>query len=162
MPAFLKEAHTFRDTLTGKDCVELKYTKYIEGEGYVNLSECLDARPIGGWTDLKSSRESMRYEQFLDTMVEKTLITRRIIALIQLENILCENKNIHSLLRIMHTIKIIDPTFEPPIINIKCKWQKKLIKNICLYTLPNVIENCVNEKRLERLFNIMRLIESEI
>ena len=75
MPAFLKEAHTFQDSLTGREGVELKYTRYIEGDGYVNFAECFDARPIGGWTDIKSTRESMRYEQFLDTMVEKTLTT---------------------------------------------------------------------------------------
>lgn len=162
MPAFLKEAHTFRDSLTGKESVELKYTRYIEGKGYVDFAECFDARPIGGWTDIKSSRESMRYEQFLDTMVEKTLTIRRVMALIQLENLLCENNNIYSLLRIMNTIKIIDPTFEPPIINVRCKWQKKLVRSICLHTLPHVIEFCTNEKRLDRLFNVMRLIESEI
>lgn len=162
MPSFLKEAHVFTDTETGRSCVELKYTRYIEGDGYVDFAECFDARPIGGWTDLKSSRESMRYEQFLDTMVEKTITTRRVMALIELDNVLCENKNIHSLLRILNTVKILDPTFETPIINTRCGWQKRLVKSMCLNTLPHVIEHCTSEKRLERMFNVMRVIESEI
>lgn len=162
MPSFLKEAHVFYDAHVGHECVELKYTRYIEGEGYKNFTECFVARPIGGWTDIKSSRESMRYEQFLDTMVEKTITTRRVMALIELENVLCENKNIHSLLRIMNAVKIIDPTFNPPVINITCNWQKNLVKSICHHTIPRVIEFCTNEKRLDRLFNVMRLIESEI
>jgi len=156
MPSFLKEAHVFGDY------VELKYTRYIEGEGYVDFAECFDAKPIGGWTDIKSSKESMRYELFLDAMVEKTIITRRVMALIELDNILCENKNIHSLLRIMNTVKILDPTFTTPYINTTCGWQKRLVKSICLNTLPQVIEHCTNEKSLERMFNVMRVIESEI
>lgn len=156
MPSFLKEA------TTDGNQVELRYTRYIEGDGYVDFTERLDARPIGGWTNLMSSRESMRFEQFLDTMVEKTVTTRRVMALIQLDNVLCENHNIHALLRIMNTTRIIDPTFTPPFINMHCGWQKKLVRGICHNVLPSVIESCTNEKRLERMFNVMRLIESEI
>tara|TARA_Y100000389_G_C17430328_1_gene502170 strand:- start:1081 stop:1551 length:471 start_codon:yes stop_codon:yes gene_type:complete len=156
MPSFLKKA------TTDGNHVELKYTRYIEGDGYVDFTECFDARPIGGWSKLVSSKESMRFEQFLDTMVEKTITTRRVMALIELDNVLCENKNIHTLLRIMNTAKIIDPTFTPPFINTHCGWQKRLVMGICHNVLPSVIETCSNEKRLERMFNVMRLIESEI
>ena len=158
MPSFLKEAHVFADGTR----VELKYTRYIEGDGYVDFADCFTARPIGGWKDLVSSKESMRYEQFLDTMVEKTNTVRRVMALIQLDNALCENKNIHSLLRVMHAVKIIDPTFTPPHINTRCGWQKRLVKSMCLHTLPHVIEHCTNDKSLERFFNVMRAIEAEI
>ena len=162
MPSFVKEAHVFHDKLTGKECVELKYTRYVEGRGYCDFAECFIAGPIGGWSDIKSSRQCMRYEQFLDTMVEKTIETRRVMALIQLENVLCENKNIHSLLRIMNCVKILDPTFIPPVINIRCSWQKTLVKRMCENTLPHVIEHCTNENRLATFFIVMRLIESEI
>lgn len=158
MPSFLKEAHVSDNG----NQVELKYTRYIEGYGYKNFAECFDARPIGGWKDIVSSKESMRYEQFLDTMVEKTITTRRVMALIELDNVLCENKNIHSLLRIMNTVRILDPTFITPFINIHCGWQKRLVRNMCIHTLPIVIDSCTNEKRLDRMFNVMRLIESEI
>jgi hypothetical protein len=104
----------------------------------------------------------MRYERFLDTMVEKTITTRRVMALIQLENLLCENTNVHSLVRIMNTVRILDPTFITPYINTSCGWQKKFVKGMCLHTLPHVIETCADENRLDRLFNVMRLIESEI
>jgi hypothetical protein len=162
MPSFVTEAHVFHDKLTNKQCVELKYTRYIEGQGYCDFAECFVAGPIGGWCDITSSRECMRYEQFLDTMVEKTIETRRVMALIELENVLCENKNIYSLLRVMNCVKILDPTFIPPFINTKCSWQKKLVKSMCNRTLPHVIENCTNEKRLDTFFIVMRLIESEI
>ena len=157
MPSFLKEAHVFND-----EYIELKYTRYIEGQGYKDFADCFHARPIGGWTDIKSNKESMRYERFLDTMVEKTITTRRVMALIQLENLLCENTNVHSLVRIMNTVRIIDPTFITPFINTACGWQKKFVKGMCLHTLPHVIDTCTDENRLDRLFNVMRLIESEI
>lgn len=162
MPSFLKEAHVFTDSHTGEEYIELKYVKYFEGEGYRDLAACFNARPIGGWTDIKSNKESMRYEQFLDTMVEKKVTTRRVMAMVELDNVLCENKNIHSLLRIMNTVRILDPTFVTPYINTRCGWQKRLVKSMCLHTLPQVIEQCTDEKRLERMFNVLRLIESEI
>lgn len=162
MPSFLKEAHAFTDINSGKECIEIKYTRYISGEGYRNFTESFDARPIGGWRDITSNKESMRYERFLDAMVEKTIATRRKMALIELENVLCENNNIHSLLRVMNTVRIIDPTFIAPFINVKCGWQKRFIRSMCLNTLPQVIEHCTDEKRLERMFNVMRLIETEI
>lgn len=161
MPSFVKEAHVFRDPSTGKQCVELKYTRYIDGQGYSDFAACFEAGPIGGWSSIKSTRECMRYERFLDTMVEKTIDTRRVMAEMELENVLCENTNIHSLLRIMNTVKILDPTFVPPIINIRCAWQKRLVGHVCRRTIPRVIKTCTNDKRLDTFFIVLRLIESE-
>lgn len=158
MPSFVKEAHVFRDN----QCVEIKYTRYIDGQGYRDFAECFEAAPIGGWSDIKSTRECMRYERFLDTMVEKTIETRRVMASIELENVLCENKNIKSLLRILNSIKILDPTFVPPIINTRCAWQKRLVTHVCIHIIPNIIETCTNEKRLDTFFIVLRLIESEM
>lgn len=161
MPAFLKESHAFKSDLTGDTHVEIKYTRYIDGEGYQNFADCFTTKPVGGWTDLKSQTESMRYEDFLDTMVEKTVVVRRVMALIQLDNCLCENNNIYSLIRIMNAVKIIDPTYEPSFINITCGWQKRFIKDFCTRTLPTVVETCNNEMRLEKLFNVLKSIEQE-
>jgi hypothetical protein len=161
MPSYVKEAHVFTDNRTNKKCVEFKYTRYVEGDGYRNYAASFAASPIGGWSDINSSHESIRYELFLDTMVEKTLTTRRVMALTQLENVMCENVNTQSHSRIMNSVKILDPTFIPPIINMQCSWQKKLVRSMCHITLPYVIENCTNEKRLDTFFIVMRLIESE-
>jgi hypothetical protein len=162
MPSYVKEAHTFKDNRTNETCVEVKYMRYVEGDGYLNFTACFAAGAIGGWSDIKSSNESMRYEMFLDTMVEKTIETRRVMALIQLENAMCENNNSRSHSRIMNSVKILDPTFVPPVINMRCSWQKKLVKSLCTFTLPHVIKNSTNEKRLETFFIVMRLIESQI
>jgi|TARA_B110000908_G_C10209617_1_gene429505 hypothetical protein len=161
MPSYVKEAHVYVNN-NGISCIEMKYTRYIEGRGYVNFPECYEAEPIGNWEDIDASHESFRYEEFLDTMVEKTIAIRRTMAVIELDNVLCENHNIHSILRIMNAVKIIDPTFVPVIINTRCTWQKQVAKDFCAYTFPDVIYACKNTKRLDKLFTVLRMIEEEL
>jgi len=81
--------------------------------------------------------------------------------LVQLENILLENKNSYSLLRIMNMIKILDPTFIPPLINLTCSWQKRMMKEFCITTIPRVIESSTNHYRLTKFFRVSQLIESD-
>ena len=50
-------------------------------------------------------------------------------ALVELESALCENNNTRSVVRIMNAVKILDPTFSPPVINMHCAWQKRFIFN---------------------------------
>ena len=61
----------------------------------------------------------------------------------------------------MNSIKILDPTFSPPYINKKCSWQKKLVREICLDILPDVIKTSTNKLKLEKLFRTLQLIESK-
>lgn len=157
MPAFVKEAHVVSDS-----GVSVLVTKYVEGQGYQDFLMYFETGAIGGWDVIKSRRQCIRLDQFLDAMVEKTLETRRVQATLQLENVLCENNNARSLFRVMHSVKILDPTFVPPIINPACAWQKKLVRLFCTETLPTVIAGCTNEKRLDIFFNVQRVIESEL
>ena len=156
MTSFVKSAKVFEKH------IRIKTVRYIAGEGYVDTTDLIETLPIGSWEQINSAYDSLRYEQFLDTMVHKTIETRRKMALIGLENALCENKNIRSLIRIMHSVKILDPTFTPPIINMICSWQKRLVYEICVNELPKVINTSTNEIRLERFFRTMQLIESEV
>jgi len=144
---------------TNEDLVEVKYNKYIEGFGYETFTDYFNTVLRGNFY---ISSRSLRYEKFLDTMVNKTIETRRRMVLIQLENVLLENKNVHSLIRLMNSVKIVDPTFRPPYINKSCSWQKRMVRDFCLKTLPKVIETCTNDNKLETLFNVLKLIESEL
>jgi len=56
-----------------------------------------------------------------------------------LDNVMCENNNIYSILRIMNTSKILDPTFIPPYINVKHAWQRKFARCVCETTIPYII-----------------------
>ena len=160
MTSFIKEANAFTNE-EGVSCIEIKYSKYIEGEGYVVLPMLLETTPIEGWEKFKSPKQSLRYDDFLSSMVEKNIMVRRTMAKIALDAVLCENNDINSLIRIANSIKVIDTTFVPPFINKRCKWQRDLIYEMCLYTFPLIIDGCKNERRLDNLFSVLRLIEKE-
>jgi hypothetical protein len=158
MPSFVKHASVFTNK-RGIKCVEVKYSRYIEGKGYVSIPGYFETDSIGGWTSIKPIDGEDRYDDFLNTMVKKTITTRRQLALIELDNVLCSNYNVYSIIRIMNTVKILDPTFVPPFINTTCAWQKAYIRDFCVKTFPEVIHNCRNDRRLDSLFNVLQMIE---
>jgi hypothetical protein len=161
MTSFVKSALVTTDIETGKTLVQIDYVKYTNGIGYENKQDLLETTPIGTWTEIKSISDTLRYEQFLDTMVHKTTETRRKMALVELESVLCENNNTRSIVRTMNAIKILDPTFSPPVINMRCSWQKRFIKDICTQQMPEIINTCTSDLRLEKLFRVLQLIEAE-
>lgn len=161
MPSFLKEANAFVDK-TNTPQIEVKYTTYVEGYGYVNCAECFATKPIGDWTSFVSKRRSFNYTEFLGTMVHKTLDIRRRMIELQVDNVLCENYNIFSIIRIMNCIKILDPTFIPPVINVKCSWQKQFTRYMASTLLTRVANSCKNEFRLERLYSTLTKIEESL
>ena len=161
MTSFVKSALVTTDIETGKTLVQIDYVKYTNGIGYENKQDLLETTPIGTWTEIKSISDTLRYEQFLDTMVHKTTETRRKMALVELESVLCENNNTRSIVRTMNAIKILDPTFSPPVINMRCSWQKRFIKDICSQQMPEIINTCTSDLRLEKLFRVLQLIEAE-
>jgi len=161
MPSFVKTARVSHDVESGSNIVEVEYTKYECGIGYISKRDVFDTTPIGNWTEIRSITDTLRYEQFLDTMVNKTTEIRRKMALVELETSMCENNNTRSIVRIMNAVKILDPTFSPPVINMRCSWQKNFIKQMCLEQLPIIIDTCVNDLRLEKFFRVLQLIEVE-
>jgi len=161
MTSFVKSAISTFDMEQKCDVIAIKYVKYTRGIGYENKEDIFKTTPIGTWKTIESISDTLRYEQFLDSMIHKTIETRRKMALIGLENALCENNNTRSLVRIANSIKILDPTFTPPHINMICSWQKKLIRDICENQIPYIIETSTSELRLEKFFRVLQLIESE-
>uniref|UniRef100_A0AAU7YNZ7 Uncharacterized protein n=1 Tax=Micromonas commoda virus TaxID=3057169 RepID=A0AAU7YNZ7_9PHYC len=162
MPSFVKEARTFIDECTNLPKVELKYSRYIEGDGYINEAACFNTKPIGDWEEIKFKHGSTSYADFLETMIVNTTRTRRVMATIILEDILCENFDINCTIRVMNAIKIIDPTFSPPIVNKKSRWQKEFVKEFCLYTFPQVIMKCGHKKRIVALIDVLKSIAEEL
>lgn len=161
MTSFVKTARVSHDIESDSQIIEIEYVKYTNGIGYENKIDTFKTTPIGTWTTIQSISDTLRYEQFLDTMIHKTTEVRRKMALVELENALCENNNTRSIVRIMNAVKILDPTFSPPVINMKCSWQKKLAKSICVEQLPHIIETSTSDLRLEKFFRVLQLIESE-
>lgn len=161
MPSFIKEAHTFIDQ-NGEDNIELKYSRYVSGLGYCNSTTCFKAKAIGGWRDFVSKKESIPYEDFLDDKVEKTIDVIREMALIVLDNVMCENNNTYSIIRIMNTSKILDASFIPPYINVKHAWQRKFAQSVCESTIPYIIKRCRSSWKLIKLYNVLKLIEESL
>lgn len=162
MPSFIKEAHVFKDKETGESKIELKYMRYVDGEGYLDSCALFDAEPIGKWEHYVSKSVSKRYEDFLLERVNKTIEVVRAMNLIELENVLCENHDINSIIRIMNSIKVLDNTFYPPYINKSKRWQRNFVRAICESTLPYMISRCTNQTKLEVLFTILKQIEEEL
>ena len=160
MTAIVKECHQLYHIDKKHMITEIHYSKYKEGIGYETLIDTFDTTTNCEF-NYGPSYGSVRYERFLDTMVVKTLETLRKMVLIALDNVLCENKNIHSLIRVMNSIKILDPTFIPPIVNKTCSWQKKFVKDVCVDILPRIVKTSTSEYRLEKLFRTLQLIESD-
>lgn len=161
MSSFVKTARVSHDVENDSQIIEIEYVKYTPGIGYETRKEFFNTTPIGSWTEIKAISDTLRYEQFLDTMVNKTTEIRRKMALVELESALVENNNTRSIVRIMNSVKILDPTFSPPVINMRCSWQKKFIKQMCIDQLPLIIETCTNDLRLEKFFRVLQLIEAE-
>ncbi len=160
MTSFLKSAKSIYDVDSELQYVEIVYEKYVRGKGYDTYIDYINTEPLADWTCLKSSKQSIPYEKFLDTMVKKTLEVRQKMAELVLENILAEKQTINTLIRVAHTSKILDPTFQPPRINVKSAWQRDFIVQFCEYTLPDLIQQTISESRLEYFFNVVRSIES--
>lgn len=162
MPSFIKEARVFKDEETGESKIELKYMRYVDGEGYMDCCALFDAEPIGKWEYYVSKSVSKRYEDFLLERVDKTIEVVRAMNLIELENVLCENHDINSIIRIMNSIKVLDNTFYPPYINKSKRWQRNFVRAICESTLPYMISRCTNQTKLEVLFTVLKQIEEEL
>ncbi len=161
MTSFVKSAQQLIDVDGNSEIIEIIYTKYIEGYGYEDFTDVFETSFVGKQINFLP-KKTVRYEQFLDTMVNNTTETQRKCVLVQLDNVLFENKNVYSLIRIMNAVKILDPTFIPPLINVTCSWQKRMVKDFCLSTFPNIIETTTNNYRLNRLFRVLQLIEEDM
>jgi len=161
MSSFIKSAKAVYDVESDLDYVEIVHERFVRGKGYETYIDYINTRPLADWIVLKSKTQSIPYEKFLDTMCEKTLEVRQKMAELALENILADNRGIHTYIRTAHTSKILDPTFQPPWINIKSAWQREFIKKFCQDTLADLIQRTTDESRLEHFFSVLCSIESQ-
>lgn len=155
MTSFIKSAKVVCDVESNLDYVEIKYDKFVNGRGFRTYVDYINTKPYANWTQLKCEPKTIPYEKFLDTMFEKTVEVRKKMAQIVVENINASKQNIHNYIRITHASKILDPTFQPPYINIKSAWQREFVKKFCKTTLLELVEECNDESRLLYFFNVL-------
>jgi len=153
--SFLKSAKFISDVELGCDMVEVEYVKYVEGENrYETFVDYYRTVPAGEWVEITSLKQNIRLEKFLDTMVEKTTEVLQKMCDVILESAQCST-------RLMYASKILDPTFTPPVVNLSRAWQRTLVNEFCMSTLPELVYHCRNTRRLEKFFNVVRTIASE-
>ena len=161
MTSFIKSAKSVHDVESDLAYVEIVYERYMKGKGYETYTDYINTEPLADWTYLESEKQSIPYEKFLDSMVNKTLEVRQRMAELVLENILSYEQTNRVYVRIAHAMKILDPIFQPPRVNMESAWQMEIIKKLCKKYAPYAIQHCTKKSRLEYFFNVLRIIELE-
>jgi hypothetical protein len=161
MTSFIKSAKSIHDVESDLAYVEITYERYKKGKGYATYTDYINTEPLADWVYLESSKQSIPYEKFLDTMVKKTLEVRQRMAELIFDNVLAYEQTERTWVRIAHAMKILDPTFQPPRVNMESAWQMECVRMMCKYYIPHAIQSCTKRSRLEYFFNVLRIIELE-
>jgi hypothetical protein len=154
MTSFLKSAKAVHDVESDLAYIEIQYDK-----GYKIFTDYINAEPLGDWFHIQSEERDIRYDKFLETMVSKTLEVQQRLAELALDNILMTDQDDRTYIRIAHAVKILDPTFQPPRVNMESAWQMEFIKKFCKKSLPEAIQTCTSMSRLTHFFNILCVLQ---
>ncbi|ABY27939.1 hypothetical protein OtV5_142c [Ostreococcus tauri virus OtV5] len=161
MTSFVKSAKAVYDVESDLEYVEIAYERFVRGKGYETYKDYINTKPLADWVVLTSKTQSIPYEKFLDTMCEKTLEVRQKMAELAIQNILADKRSVHTYIRTAHASTILDPTFQPPWINVKSAWQREFIKKFCEDTLADLVQRTTHASRLEYFFSVLSSIELE-
>ena len=159
MCSFIKSAKHVFDVESDLSYVEIIYERYTKKYGYSTFTDYINTEPVGNWVNIQSTKQSIAYEKFLDTMVKQTLEVKQRMAELMIENILVYKQNNKTYVRLLNAVKILDSTIQPPRVNMKSAWQMEFIKKFCEKYIQNVIQMCTNMSRLSYFFNVARIIE---
>lgn len=159
MTSFIKSAKAVYDVESDLEYVEIAYERFVRGKGYETYKDYINTKPLADWVVLTSKTQSIPYEKFLDTMCEKTLEVRQKMAELAIQNILADKRSVHTYIRTARASTILDPTFQPPWINVKSAWQREFIKKFCEDTLADLVQRTTHASRLEYFFSVLSSIE---
>lgn len=146
--------------------IDVQFVEFISGYGWSENQESLKAKVAGDWTQIFFSTNScVRYEDFLNTMVQPSLKIKRKIASLTLNTILhvikdTQNPKYHK--KLLKCVNILDPTFKIPKINLNSEWQKEFIETFVSDWLRRVISGCKNWNRLSQFTYDLKVKEGEI
>jgi hypothetical protein len=138
-----------RATFDGDNCIAIT----VQGHNKKKKTDYIYSRPYGTWTEMTFTREEdFTYVEFLKGMVVKNIDVHRKLALLAHERVV-DHPEHH--IQMMNAIRILDKTFWPPTINLRCRWQREF-----MYELVNNFTICViatgrNTRRLGRYFSAM-------
>ena len=141
---FVLNAKNSHDVDVGHNIVEVITTQYFPGTGWNNHTDFLYTNSKGNWSELSFKKdEYVSYESFLNSMVEKNLEVCRKIAQVSAERIV-NGGSWSDFVKLMRSLTILDDTFTPPYINLRCRWQREFLESICNTWVRVVISTCHN------------------
>jgi hypothetical protein len=162
MSSFFKSAKVVHDVESDLTYVEIVYDSYVRGKGYETYTDYMNTEPLADWQLFEAKKNTIPYIKFLDIMVEKTLEVRQRMAELALDSLLYHRRDINVYVRLAHATKILDPSFQPPIINMKSAWQRECIIKFCKKHVHQCVEECFKLDRLEYFLTVVQTIEQEL
>ena len=161
MSAFVKYAKVIHDIESDLSYVEITYDKYTKDQGYTTFTDYINTEPTANWTRIESKKHSLVYEKFLDTMVKKTLEVWQRMAELTFDTIMLYEQPGEVIVRLVHAMKILDSSFQPPRVSMTTDWQMDIMTTMCKTCVPQAIQACTEPSRLEYFSKILKLIELE-
>jgi hypothetical protein len=152
MPSFIRDATHVHDIDADLDYVEITYKKQNR-----TYTDYINTEPLG-WTRISCTAN---YYRFLDAMVVKTVEVLQRMAELALEDILHDEHEPRLWIRLMHAVRILDPTFQPPRIDMESAWQVEFIAESCKKYIPSAIYTCISKKRLSYFNDVMQRLARE-
>jgi hypothetical protein len=152
MPSFIRDATHVHDIDADLDYVEITYKKQKR-----TYTDYINTEPLG-WTRISCTAN---YYRFLDAMVVKTVEVLQRMAELALEDILHDEHEPRLWVRLMHAVRILDPTFQPPRIDMESAWQVEFIAESCKKYIPSAIYTCISKKRLSYFNDVMQRLARE-
>jgi len=128
--------------------------KFVNNRGDT-VTEDLFTEPIGGWTKLNFDGDDCVYAAFLNTMVYKNVDVFRRMAELYIDAAL--DVPDAQRIQLLNAMRILDPTFTPPWVNVKCRWQMRMVEDVIDHSF-DVIERCRNVHRLEKYVTVLQRI----
>ena len=130
-----------REAISNTDGITIIFTD----DSYHSMT----GKPMGGWCHLNFSEYTPSYIQFMECFLIPTLDVLRLIAKTYIENIRITPGTFGK-------ITILDPTFTPPVLNRRCKWQMDMLNTISIPYSVTVIATCMNAHRLRHYINSVK------
>lgn len=146
--AYVLRAHHTYDVETNENMVEVT----VIGMEFGNKTDFLYTTPRGDWRELTFHHlEFMDYADFLRLMVHRTPDVEKKIAKVELMYL----SDTYSL-RVMNCLRLLDPTFRSPFVNIKNGHHMDLVNHINTVVAPRILEECMDTGRIITYANALR------
>lgn len=143
--------------------VEMVYMKWNNRRKRYNIyTDYINTEPIGDWNQISWESTSITdYYKFLDAMVVKTVEVLQRMAELYLEEILYTDHEPRFFVRLINAVKILDPTFQPPRIDMESAWQVDFVTKFSRKYIPGIVQTCIQKKRLSYFISVMHKLALE-